>query len=77
MEKVRSMSKEQFIKSKLTDIFYDNKDNDYDDHYIELQIHGLNAHSLSSIKEIVFNDTPLPYIQNKLKELGISWRVIG
>ncbi|MBQ1812929.1 MAG: hypothetical protein II119_03155, partial [Bacilli bacterium] len=76
MEKVRSMSKEQFIKSKLTDIFYDNKDNDYDDHYIELQIHGLDSHSLSFVKEIVFKDTPLPYIQNRLKELGISWRVV-
>lgn len=49
------------------------------DTYVEVQIHGHDAHQMNSdtVKEIVFYEKPDAYLQIQLKKKGIKWRVVG
>lgn len=48
------------------------------DRYLELQIHGADAHEMNStnIKEVIFYAEPSKSLQNKLKKANIPWKVI-
>ena len=49
------------------------------DTYVEVQIHGQQAHQFNSdtVQEVIFYTTPDEQLVAKLEEKGISWRVIG
>ena len=48
------------------------------DTYVEVQIHGQQAHQFNSdiVQEVIFYETPDEHLVAKLEEKGISWRVI-
>ena len=48
------------------------------DDYLECQIHGQDAHAITSttIKEVIFPVEPSPQLKEKLKKVNIPWRVL-
>ena len=76
-KKVMNMSLEEFKKCQLKDIFYDNKNSDYCNDYIELQIYGYDLHKIDIIKEVLFNIPPTSIEQELLEKNGIAWRVLN
>ena len=60
-------------KADIIDLF-----NGDSEAYLELQIHGQEAHAMTAenIKEVIFPVTPSQTLQDKLKLHGIPWRVL-
>ena len=60
-------------KADIIDLF-----NGDSEAYLELQIHGQEAHAMTAenIKEVIFSVTPSQTLQDKLKLHGIPWRVL-
>lgn len=74
---MKDISLEDFKNSTLSDVCGDIKGKSQStDQYIELQIHGKEAHSVDNIKEVIFIHKPSEGLIEKLSNHNIPWSLL-